>query len=129
MLRLVSSLRHMRRKSLRFETEQSAIENWLKQLEHVLPREPEFAEGLGELPRVLKGYSDTLIRGKSAYELIVNTIVQPAIESGAEKQSTEWLRKSLSAALADDTHKKLHIELAQNSRQQLSSESQRTVNA
>ena len=129
MLRFVSSMRRVRRKSLRFEREQSAIEDWLKQLEHVLPRAPEFAEGLGELPRVLKGYSDTLIRGKSAYDLIVNTIVQPAIETGAEKQSTEWLRKSLSAALADDTLKKLHIELAQNTRQQLSSESQRTVNA
>ena len=67
---------------------------------------------LGELPRVLKGYSDTLARGKAAYSKIMEKIVRPAVAHGTEPETAGHLRRAIGAALADDTHTKLDAALA-----------------
>lgn len=112
MLRSVASLRRIRRRSFRFELEQRAIEEWLSALNGSLARAPEFAEALAELPRVLKGYSDTLVRGREAYAQIMDVIVRPAVAGGSERESGPALRRAISAALADDTHARLREALA-----------------
>lgn len=104
LLRTVAALRHIRRRSYRFHHEQAAIEEWLDLMEQSLPRDLGFAHALGELPRVLKGYSDTLLRGKSAYDRILARIVRPAVQDGAQAANAPRLRDAISAALADDKH-------------------------
>lgn len=107
MLRVVAALKHIRRRSMRFKEEQAAIVVWLSVMESALKASPDFAMGLGELRRVLKGYSDTLLRGKSAYERIWDEVVAPAARSGAFQGSASHSRAAIGAALADDTHAKL----------------------
>ncbi len=112
LLRLVASLRHIRRRSLRFKAEQVAIVGWLQVLEKALKRDVGFASGLAELPRLLKGYSETQQRGKAAYGKIIDGIVTPALKDRSESAAAPILRQAISAALADEDHKKLDQLLA-----------------
>lgn len=112
LLRSVASLRRIRRKSYRFALEQQAFEEWLSALTRSLARAPEFAAALAELPRVLKGYSDTLVRGREAYDQISDVIVRPALARESEAESAPLLRRAISAALADDNHTNLREALA-----------------
>lgn len=107
MLRLMAGLGRIRRRSFRFAQEQAAIAEWLEAMETALPHAPEFAEALAELPRVLKGYSDTLMRGKAAYARIMAGVVRPALASGQMTDAAPTLRCAIAAALADDSHAKL----------------------
>ncbi len=115
MLRAMAGLKRLRRRSYRFGLEQQAIEDWLAAMQAALARSPDFAMGLAELPRVLKGYSDTLQRGKLAYGGIMDTIVRPAIAEGREAEAARRLRDAIGAALADDSHEKLDAVLAGDS--------------
>ncbi|MEP0943207.1 MAG: indolepyruvate oxidoreductase subunit beta family protein [Rhizobiaceae bacterium] len=112
MLRAMASLHLIRRRSLRFGEEQEAIVVWLEMMQKALKSSPQFAEGLAELPRVLKGYSDTLARGRIAYNRIVSELIRPAMESGDLEPVAGQLRAAIAAALADENHKKLDTVLA-----------------
>jgi len=109
---MVAALKRIRRRSLRFHEEQTAIEDWLNLMEIAISRAPDFATALGELPRVQKGYSDTLLRGKRAYTMIIDAIVRPAIADGTEAETAKTLRDAIGAAMADDSHAKLDAFLA-----------------
>lgn len=104
MLRLLAALRRVRRRSLRYVEEQQAIESWLEALEASLPRSPEFAAGLAELPQVLKGYGETQARGRRAYAAVFDSIVRPAIAAGREREAAPVLRRAIAAALGDAEH-------------------------
>lgn len=112
MLRGVAVLRRIRRSSFRFNKEQVAIEEWLTMFSQSLSQAPAFAQALAELPRVLKGYSDTLQRGKIAYDRIMTQIVRPASQTGAWDDLAVPLRTAITAALADDTHDQLDAVLS-----------------
>jgi indolepyruvate ferredoxin oxidoreductase, beta subunit len=107
LLRLLAKFRHIRRRSLRFGEEQHAIEEWLSAMTTSLQRNSAFAAALSELPRVLKGYSDTQARGQKAYTAIFRQLVQPAVSSGREAETATALRQAIAAALADPDHKAL----------------------
>lgn len=106
-LRLLSKLKHIRQRSLRFGAEQHAIEGWLSAMIVSLQRNSAFAAALSELPRVLKGYSDTQSRGQRAYDAIFKQLVQPVVSSGLEAKAAARLRQAIAAALADPDHKAL----------------------
>ncbi len=108
LLRMVASMKKIRRKSLRFHNEQQQIDVWLNALRRTLPRSPEFARVLAELPRVRKGYSDTLMRGLESYKTVFESIVQPAIDNGKEAQSAAALQEALTASFKDEDHKQLN---------------------
>ena len=114
-LRAVAKLKAVRRRSLRYSIEQVAIEIWMDAMQSSLARSPDFAMGLSELPRVLKGYSDTLLRGKLAYSRIMDEVVHPAITEGQEAEKFRILRDAVGAALSDDTHGKLDAVLQNKS--------------
>ncbi len=101
MLKLLASLRKIRRKSLRYGVEQKKIETWLDAMQSALQRSPEFAGALAELPRLLKGYGETHLRGKTNYAAVFDGIVTPAMKSGREATEASRLRRAISAALAD----------------------------
>jgi indolepyruvate ferredoxin oxidoreductase, beta subunit len=107
LLRFSAYLARFRRRSYRFAEEDAAIEDWLELMHKALPRDAGFALALGELPRVLKGYSDTLIRGKRAYREILESIVRPSIEQGQESAMASTLTRAIGEALADEDHKAL----------------------
>ncbi len=107
MLRIVAGMKRLRRKSLRFQTESAEIAAWVKAMTQALARDPAFASGLAELPRVLKGYSDTHQRGKAGYAKIMGGIVAPAIAQGTEGETAQTLRHAVAAALADEAHTEL----------------------
>lgn len=107
LLRLMAAFRRIRRRSYRFVAEQAAIEEWLSLTVDALATAPDFAAALAELPRVLKGYSDTLVRGRAAYEAIMEAVVRPAVASGGEGDAAARLRAAIAAALGDDTHGRL----------------------
>ncbi len=107
LLRGAAAMRHLRRRSSRFKKESEAIEDWLHHMEFSLRHSPAFAEALAELPRVLKGYSDTYERGRSAYQKIMDAIVRPAAKTTAYNDHTALLRRAISAALANENHDQL----------------------
>ena len=101
MLKLLASLRKIRRKSLRYSVEQKKMEIWLDAMQSALQRSPEFAGALAELPRLLKGYGETHLRGKTNYAAVFDGLVLPAIKAGNEAAEAARLRRAISAALAD----------------------------
>lgn len=107
MLRFVAWMKRFRRRSLRFQAEMAEIDRWVDAMVQALPRDAGFAAALAELPRVLKGYSDTHLRGKAAYAKIMDGIVLPAIAQGHEAETAQTLRHAVAAALADEDHVEL----------------------
>ena len=112
LLRATAALKHIRRRSLRYHEEQAAIEGWLSAMHAALEQDLKFAKGVGELPRVRKGYSDTLQRGLLAYNEIMTRIVGPALGAGIQPYDNQQLQEAIKAALADDTHTRLGAVLA-----------------
>ena len=104
LLRLVAGMGRWRRRSFRFRAEMEDIAQWLEAMKTALGRDAGLASALAELPRVLKGYSDTQQRGKAAYSKIMHGIVLPAIAAGQEAQTAQALRHAVAAALADEDH-------------------------
>ena len=111
-LRLVASLKRIRRRSLRYHREQQSIEEWLRAFTVALPASAAFAGALAELPRLRKGYSDTMQRGLAAWSRIMEAIVRPALSSGATAAHADRLRKAVAAAMADERHAALDALLA-----------------
>jgi len=107
MLRTVAALKRIRRQSLRFQEEQATIAIWLDAMEKALPASTAFAGALAELPRVLKGYSDTQARGQKAFGSIMSQIVLPASAAGRIADAAGDLRIAIAAALSDPEHGKL----------------------
>ena len=112
MLRLVASLKRIRRRSLRYHREQQSIEEWLRAFNAALPASAAFAGALAELPRLRKGYSDTMQRGLAAWSRIMEAIVRPALSSGVTAHEAGRLRRAVAAAMADERHAALDALLA-----------------
>ena len=112
MLRLVASLKRIRRRSLRYHREQQSIEEWLRAFTAALPASAAFACALADLPRLRKGYSDTMQRGLAAWSGIMEAIVRPALSSGTTADHADRLRKAVAAAMADERHATLDALLA-----------------
>jgi len=108
LLRATAKLKRWRRASFRYINEQQEIENWLENMALSLPQSAAFTLALAELPRVRKGYSDTLSRGITAYKKINESIVTPAIAEKRQFEMADALKESLASAFNDDTHQSLN---------------------
>jgi indolepyruvate ferredoxin oxidoreductase beta subunit len=97
MLYLVASCRSWRPRSLRFTHESSAIAGWIDRLLALAATDYALACELAECPRLLKGYSDTLARGRRNYQRIVGALDRLG------PQAADRLRALRDAALADET--------------------------
>jgi indolepyruvate ferredoxin oxidoreductase beta subunit len=76
---LVARLKFLRRRSFRYTEENAAIEQWLAALGGALARDPALAAAIATLPRLRKGYGDTLRRGCRNYDLVMTRLVAPAL--------------------------------------------------
>jgi indolepyruvate ferredoxin oxidoreductase beta subunit len=102
-LRLLASLRRMRRSTLRYKDEQQRITNWLDLVREAAASDQALAAEILENQSLLKGYSDTYERGLRNFELIL-PVARGAI---GQSDAAERIRDLRTAALADDTGKKL----------------------
>lgn len=97
-LYFVSSLRRFRRGSLRHSIEMAHRDSWIRTALNVLPQNYDLAvEVLGNR-RLVKGYSDTHVRGLSKFDRVMSALpMLTAREDGAA-----WMRRLRQAALLDE---------------------------
>lgn len=99
MLYGVASLRVVRRKSLRYQQETQAMHLWLAQIEQTARTDRDLAVAIAKAQRLVKGYSDTLARGRQNFQAVMATV--PLIR--VRPQAAQQLQDLCEAALADDT--------------------------
>ncbi len=101
LLRAMAALRPLRTRSLRYAEEHQRIDSWAAAMMNLLPRSPEFARVLAELPSVLKGYGDTQLRGREHYARLWQAHVDPALtgHDGALVGGAVQFNRELRAAL------------------------------
>ncbi len=102
-LYFLAGLRSWRRRSLRFEREGSRIREWLALLPELAAENYALACEVAQIPRLLKGYGETHVRGMRNYDAIMTEI--PRIRHAPDAASR--LRKLREAAMADESGQKL----------------------
>jgi len=102
-LYLLAGLRPWRRRSLRFKEEHRRIKEWLAQVLETATGNYALALELAECPRVVKGYGETLVRGRKNFDALLAAL--PRLRG--QESAALRLKKLREAALADDTSQKL----------------------
>lgn len=103
MLYLVSSLRWLRRRSLRHEVETAHRDAWLAAATRALANNYQLGVEVLQCRRLVKGYSDTHTRGLSKFDKVVATIA--LLEGRAD--AADWARRLREAAIRDASQKQL----------------------
>jgi indolepyruvate ferredoxin oxidoreductase beta subunit len=99
MLYAVASLRGLRRKSLRYQMETAQIGQWLTQITTTAPGNYELAVAIAKAQRLVKGYSDTIARGRQNFSIVMAALPQLS----GQPQAAQQFQQLCDAALADDT--------------------------
>lgn len=101
-LRLLARLRGWRRRTLRFAEEQALIARWLDAVAKAAPRDYELALEVVECARLVRGYSDTWMRGRDNFVRIFEEMVEPLLETTQPGgDAAARVRAAREAALAD----------------------------
>jgi len=79
-LSVLAKLRPLRRISYRYRAEQAAIEDWFADLARARDIDPALALEIARNGRLIKGYGDTHMRGKSAFDSLRETFVVAALQ-------------------------------------------------
>ncbi|MDK9702134.1 MAG: 2-oxoacid:acceptor oxidoreductase family protein [Sulfuritalea sp.] len=103
-LRLLASLRWLRRRGQRYAEEQALIERWLVVVETAAANSWETAFELALCARLIKGYGATNERAKENFRHIMNCLV--STDAGT-------IRRAREAALTDDSGSALDAAMAQ----------------
>lgn len=109
LLRLLASLRVLRRMTARYAEEQALIERWLRAI--AAARDPELALEIALCGRLIKGYGDTNRRAKANMLRILDTLIEGGVLSD-EKARAAAVRRARDAALADPEGLKLEDSLS-----------------
>jgi indolepyruvate ferredoxin oxidoreductase beta subunit len=102
MLRVLASLRGMRRRGARYALEQATIERWIETIERVARADWSLAYELALCGRLIKGYGATNERGKANLSHILEHLVD-----GGGFATAAAIREARDAALADEAGKAL----------------------
>jgi indolepyruvate ferredoxin oxidoreductase beta subunit len=100
---LLARLKPWRRRTFRYEVEQSGIEAWLQLVDRAARKgDIALAREVAELARLIKGYGETHLRGQTNYGRIVGDLVVPALDqAGIATGAAAAVRAAREAALAD----------------------------
>jgi indolepyruvate ferredoxin oxidoreductase, beta subunit len=108
LLRLMATLRPLRRASLRFHEENALMLRWLDAITQAARSDAALALEIVECARLLKGYGDTQIRGRENFLKIFDALVTRR----AASDSVAAIRAARQAALADPEGNALDLALA-----------------
>jgi len=107
LLYALSSLRKVRRHTLRFQVEQQRIKDWLNRIEVATTENYELAVEIAKCQNLVKGYGDTHERGLKNFNQIMSYLDKHPNTTPAE------LEKLRAAALADEHGTQLNAALQQ----------------
>lgn len=112
-LKLLSKLRWLRPRSLRWRDEQALTERWLAAVARAIPLGAGLAREIADCARLIKGYGDTHKRGWANFDRIFVAIMEPSL-SGAmpPRVAADAVANARVAALADENGQKLDAVLA-----------------
>ena len=99
LLKFLSSFRHIRLSSYRYNEEVREINIWLDAIKLSLNSSLKYAEVLANLPHLLKGYGDTWIRGKEKYSKIYNALVKQIVAKNITDHDVQNLKEAISIAM------------------------------
>lgn len=101
-LKLLAALRPWRTRTLRHAEEQAWIEDWLALVARVHAVDPAAARQVIEAAVLLRGYGDTLRRGRRNWQMLVDGIVVPMLEGRlARRHFADAVMQARLAATAD----------------------------
>lgn len=112
-LRLLASLKWLRRRGSRFATEQTMITQWLAAVVSGTQRNWQVGHEIAQCGRLIKGYGSTNERGKDNLLHVLNHLAQ-ASHFAHESQRADAISAARSAALTDEAGKALDLVLAQH---------------
>jgi len=98
MLYAVSTLKPIRRRTLRHVREVDNRQRWLALVTEYAPQHYDLAVEILGARRLVKGYSDTHARGQSKFDRVIAAV--PAL--ARRDDGAQWLRRLTQAALADE---------------------------
>jgi indolepyruvate ferredoxin oxidoreductase beta subunit len=107
-LYILGGLKRFRRGTLRHKREVGHRDAWLNLARTTAAKDYELAVAILEARRLVKGYSDTHVRGASKFDRVI--AVAPRLAGRAD--GAQWLRRLCKAALADEEGKALDGALA-----------------
>jgi indolepyruvate ferredoxin oxidoreductase beta subunit len=110
-LRLLSSLRWLRRRSMRFAQEQNMIERWLGGIVHGFESDWQVGFEVAQCARLIKGYGTTNERGKANLLRVLDDLMKLRFDSAAK--CADAIRAARSSALADDTGQSMQRKLSE----------------
>jgi len=113
MLRLLASLRGMRRRGARYAQEQAAIERWLAAVDRACRDDWILAQEIALCGRLIKGYGATNERGKANLTHILDHLAAGGSFATAVERASA-IRHAREAALTDEAGKALDRALAQH---------------
>ncbi|MEY8838800.1 DUF6537 domain-containing protein, partial [Cribrihabitans sp. XS_ASV171] len=108
MLWMVSSLRPMRRRLLRHDSEMAHVDQWFAKVLDVAKEDRALAAELLANYRLIKGYSDTHARGLSKFARVMGALDMLR----GRPDAADWMRRLRTAALDDEEGTKLDGALA-----------------
>jgi indolepyruvate ferredoxin oxidoreductase beta subunit len=112
-LRLLASLRWLRRRGTRFADEQLMIERWLASVEAGTRADAALGHEIALCGRLIKGYGTTNERGKANLLHVVDHLAQSAA-LGTPAARAAAIRAARVAALADDAGTAFDLSLKQH---------------
>ena len=101
-LYLLAATRAWRPASLRFAHEQREMMSWWGEIEGLASTRPLLALELARMQRLIKGYSDTLQRGRRNFQALLLTLPRLKSDPEGDIVASQKLKRLAEAALADD---------------------------
>jgi indolepyruvate ferredoxin oxidoreductase beta subunit len=98
----LAKLRALRPRTFRYQEEQRAIEDWLALIATASAHSAALALEVVECARLLKGYGDTLKRGRANYALIEARVIRPVLAGRIDLDAgVDAVASARAAALVD----------------------------
>ncbi|WP_166418711.1 indolepyruvate oxidoreductase subunit beta family protein [Cochlodiniinecator piscidefendens] len=93
----VGTMKGLRRRSLRHQSETAHRTAWIAAATDALPHNYDLAVAILSFQRLIKGYSDTHVRGHSKFAKVMTTTKSIA----ARKDAADWAQRLLTSAIKD----------------------------
>jgi indolepyruvate ferredoxin oxidoreductase beta subunit len=113
LLRLLASMKGLRRRGSRFAFEQATIERWLAGIETAARRDAALGLEIAECGRLIKGYGATNERGKENLLHVLDHLATASRFANDAERATA-IRAARTAALADASGSALDLALARH---------------